>query len=250
MLGFLDFSKIIVLFKTGGLTFFVLVCASIISISIILYKFFEFGIKSGMTRTKFISKLAQALKRDNFQGAITMCEHTSSPMGAVAKGGISAYVNKHSMGEAMEREIMLETVKLERFTTVLATIGSVSVYIGLFGTVLGIIRAFHDISTMGSGGISVVIGGVSEALIATAAGLFVAVPAVIAHNFIMKGVDKFVVNMEYCASAVESMLNAKTKIEVEEAVANAAPKTGPKFFSDTPLPPKKSVLEFNDEGGL
>ncbi|MCL2335773.1 MAG: MotA/TolQ/ExbB proton channel family protein, partial [Endomicrobia bacterium] len=89
------------------------------------------------------------------------------------------------------------------------TIGSIAVYIGLFGTVLGIIRAFHDISAMGSGGISIVIRGVSEALIATAAGLFVAIPAVVAYNFFTKLIDKFVVNMEYCASAVEEYLSGK-----------------------------------------
>ncbi len=84
-------------------------------------------------------------------------------------------------------------------------------YIGLFGTVLGIIRSFHDISLAGSGGISVVIGGVSESLIATAAGLCVAIPAVVAYNFFTRTIDKFIVEMEYALSAlkeiIESVLN-------------------------------------------
>ena len=105
----------------------------------------------------------------------------------------------------------IEVIKLEKYTTFIATIGAVSVYIGLFGTVLGIIRSFHDISLAGSGGISVVIGGVSESLIATAAGLCVAIPAVVAYNFFTRAIDKFVVEMEYSLSAlkeiIESVLN-------------------------------------------
>ncbi|MDR2709662.1 MAG: MotA/TolQ/ExbB proton channel family protein [Elusimicrobiota bacterium] len=209
MLSLLDISKLASIVKAGGITFYVLAIISVISISIILYKFCEFALKSSMSRARFVSKIAAAIKKANTKAALDICQRTSSPMGPVAKSGIMAHLGKHSVSEAMDREIMIETVKLEKFTTVLGTIGSVSVYIGLFGTVLGIIRAFHDMSTMGSGGISVVISGVSEALIATAAGLFVAVPAVIAYNFIMKGIDKFVVNMEYCASAVESLLNVK-----------------------------------------
>jgi biopolymer transport protein ExbB/TolQ len=106
----------------------------------------------------------------------------------------------------MEREITVEVIKLERYTSIVGTIGNTAVYIGLFGTVLGIIRAFHDISSIGAGGINVVIGGVSEALITTATGLSVAVPAVIAFNYFVKRVDGFVNDMELCASEVIDLI--------------------------------------------
>ena len=107
---------------------------------------------------------------------------------------------------------MFQTVKLERFNVILGTLGNISVYIGLFGTVLGIIRAFHDISKIDLGGnISVIIEGVSEALIATAAGLFVAIPAVIAYNFFIKLIDRFVVDMEYCSSVIKDILRSEKK---------------------------------------
>ena len=109
--------------------------------------------------------------------------------------------------QAMKRKISIEVLKLERYTTILATVGAVSVYIGLFGTVLGIIRSFHDISLAGSGGISVVIGGVSESLIATAAGLSVATPAAVAFNFLSRSVDKFVIEMEYVVSALKEIMS-------------------------------------------
>ena len=104
---------------------------------------------------------------------------------------------------------MVETVKLEKYTSIVGTIGNIAVYIGLFGTVLGIVRSFHNISTVGSGGISVVIGGVAEALICTATGLIVAIPAVVAYNYFMRRVDNFVTDMEYCASEMLDILVSK-----------------------------------------
>lgn len=196
----------------GGITLWVLLFASILSIAVILYKLYEFKEKSKVTRDSFIAELLAKMKKNNYKEAISLCDETNSPMAPIAKAGLNAFVNKEgTINEAMEREIMIQTVILEKYTTILGTIGSIAVYIGLFGTVLGIIDAFHDISSVGSGGISVVIGGVSEALIATAAGLFVAVPAVIAYNFFTKLIDKFIVNMEYTASTVEDFLSGNKK---------------------------------------
>ncbi|OEG69320.1 hypothetical protein ATZ36_10150 [Candidatus Endomicrobiellum trichonymphae] len=195
----------------GGWTLFVLLGASIFSVTIICFKLVEFWIKSKTARSQFVCKLVEKIKRDKLNEAVDFCDTVNSPMSPVAKAGIVAFKeNERNIGEAMEREIMIQTVKLERFTTILGTLGSIAVYIGLFGTVLGIIRAFHDISKMGSGGISVVISGVSEALVATAAGLFVAIPAIIAYNFFTKLIDKFIVDMEYCSSAVSDTLKGKT----------------------------------------
>jgi len=193
--------------NTGGVTLYILLGASLFSIAIICFKVVEFWTKSKMTRVKFLNRLTEKIKKDKFNEAVDFCDATNSPMAFVAKAGIIAFEeNLGNIGEAMEREIRIQTVKLERFTTILGTLGNVAVYIGLFGTVLGIIKAFHDISKVGSGGISIVIEGVSEALIATAAGLFVAIPAVIAYNFFIKFIDKFVVDMEYCSSAVKDAL--------------------------------------------
>jgi biopolymer transport protein ExbB/TolQ len=195
----------------GGWALFVLLGASIFSVTIICFKLVEFWIKSKMVRFQFVCKLMEKIKKDKLDEAVDFCNTINSPMSTVAKAGIVAFKeNERNVGEAMEREIMIQTVKLERYTAVLGTLGSVAVYIGLFGTVLGIIRAFHDISETASGGISVVIGGVSEALVATAAGLFVAIPAVIAYNFFTKRIDKFIVDMEYCSSVVADTLKRKT----------------------------------------
>jgi biopolymer transport protein ExbB/biopolymer transport protein TolQ len=82
----------------------------------------------------------------------------------------------------------------------LATIGAVAPFIGLFGTVTGIIAAFQGIATTGSGGIAAVSAGIAEALIATALGLFVAIPAVMAFNYFTGVLERFQVEMSNSAS--------------------------------------------------
>ena len=79
-------------------------------------------------------------------------------------------------------------------------------YIGLFGTVLGIIHAFRDISIAGTGGMDVVIGGVAEALITTATGLAVAVPSVVLYNYLSRRIERFVSDMELASSELSDMI--------------------------------------------
>jgi biopolymer transport protein ExbB len=127
----------------------------------------------------------------------------------VVYSGLELYGRpEKEISNAMERNIRIETARLERYTGVVGTIGNIAVYIGLFGTVLGIIRAFHDISLAGSGGMSIVIGGVAEALVCTAVGLSVAIPAVVAYNFFNRRVERFVDDMELCASELLDLMGA------------------------------------------
>ena len=116
----------------------------------------------------------------------------------------------------MERQIVIEISKLELRTAVVGTIGSTAVYIGLLGTVFGIIKTFQDITLAGSSGINVVIQGISEALVCTAAGLFVAIPAVIAYNYFTKRISGFVTDMELCASEMTSIIKSHKRANEKE----------------------------------
>jgi biopolymer transport protein ExbB len=194
----------------GGVIFYIILGVSIILIAVICFKAIEFWSKSKVAREEFVRELIGEVKKGNIDEAIDYCDEVNSPMANVSKVGLIAFKEKEeSIEAAMEREIMAQTVKLESLNTVLATFGSTTVYIGLVGTVFGIIGAFKAISQTASGGIAVIIGGVSEALINTAAGLIVAIPATVAYNFFSKSVDKFVVDMEYCVSAVTENLKRK-----------------------------------------
>lgn len=197
----------------GGWTLYLLFAISILSVSIIILKIIEFKMKSKTNVDELLLKVKNSLMKGSVTGIVDYCKLLNTPVANTITAGLVRFseAGDSNIEETMKRTITKETVKLEKYTTILATIGAVSVYIGLFGTVLGIIRSFHDISLAGSGGISVVIGGVSESLIATAAGLCVAIPAVAAYNFFTKAIDNFVLKMEYTISALKETLDLVIK---------------------------------------
>lgn len=199
----------------GGWTLYLLFIISILSVAVIILKVVEFKKKSEVNIDDLLKRAETSLRKDNLEQLVSYCRKENKPVTNVMAAGIKKYImiKDSDIEEAMKREISIEVVRLEKFTTLIATIGSVAVYIGLFGTVLGIIRSFHDISSAGSGGISVVIGGVSESLIATAAGLCVAIPAVAAYNFLTRAIDKFVVDMEYTVSALKEIVHSTVNIK-------------------------------------
>ena len=197
----------------GGFTLYVLLFLSCLSVAIIILKIVEFRRKT-IDINAFFKKLSLKLERQTIKDAIDFCDvYKNKPVADVAKEGLKSFqVTKSSdIKDAVERTIAVEVMNLEKYTSIIATIGGVAVYIGLFGTVLGIIRSFHDISLAGSGGISVVIGGVSESLVATAAGLCVAIPAVVAYNFIVRAIDNFAVEMQYAGSMLKEILKSDSK---------------------------------------
>ncbi|MDD5108589.1 MAG: MotA/TolQ/ExbB proton channel family protein [Candidatus Omnitrophica bacterium] len=200
------------LIKVGGFTMVVLLASSVLSIAIILERIIFYRNKSRLKREDFMQKIRQEVKKVNLNSAKESCEQANAPFAKVVYAGINFFdCSEKEISNNMERQIIIETTILERFTAIIGTIGSVAVYIGLFGTVLGIIRAFHDISASGSGGISVVISGISEALACTAAGLCVAVPAVVSYNYFMKKIDSFIKDMELAASETMDLLSAIKK---------------------------------------
>ena len=191
---------------------YILLACSVLSLAIILERYIYYRRRSKIRRSNFMARIRSALEKGNLKEALGICKDTDTPFSSVVCSGLNLYGhNEVVISSTMEREVTIETVKLERFTSIVGTIGSTAVYIGLFGTVLGIIRAFRDISLSNSGGLNVVINGISEALVCTAAGLCVAVPAVIAYNYFVKKVDSFITDMELCASEILDLLNVKQK---------------------------------------
>jgi biopolymer transport protein ExbB/TolQ len=104
---------------------------------------------------------------------------------------------------------MEERWKLERFLSVLGTLGNIAPFIGLFGTVVGIIKAFRDLAMAGGGGPSVVAKGIAEALVSTAGGLLVAIPAVIIYNYFIRRAKGITVEMEVASARLLVLLGAK-----------------------------------------
>jgi biopolymer transport protein ExbB/TolQ len=187
--------------QIGGFTMYILLFCSVLSITIFLERIVYYRKRSKIKRVDFMEKIGGVLKKGDIEEAMEICKETPAPFSNVVYSGLKLYKHQEKeISNAMEREVIVETTKLERYISIVGTIGNTAVYIGLFGTVLGIIRAFHDIAIAGAGGMSIVIGGVAEALVCTATGLFVAIPAVIVFNYFTRKVEHFMNEMELCAS--------------------------------------------------
>jgi biopolymer transport protein ExbB/TolQ len=198
------------IFQIGGFTMYILLFCSLLSITILLERIIYYRKRSQISRSEFMIRIRELLQKGGIKKALEICTETLAPFSNVVHTGLQRHGHQErEIANAMEREITIETAKLERFISIVGTIGNTAVYIGLFGTVLGIIRAFHDIAAAGSGGMSVVIGGVAEALVCTAAGLFVAIPAVIIFNYFTRKVGHFVDDMELSASELIDLIRGK-----------------------------------------
>ncbi len=198
------------LLAKGGWTMIVLAGFSVLSVAVMLERGWVFH-KAEKGKGDFLDQLKRVLKAGNVSEAVSLCESSTTSLAFIIKAGLGSYHHgEEAMGESMEKAAMKETLHLERNLGIIGTTGSVAPFVGLFGTVLGIIRAFHDLSLSSGGGPSVVANGIAEALVATAAGLFVAVPAVIMFNYFTHRVSRMVTEMEATASeAVELLLERK-----------------------------------------
>jgi biopolymer transport protein ExbB/biopolymer transport protein TolQ len=153
--------------------------------------------------------------------------HPNSYVAQVVSGGIHEYDGVRESGGNQDaslelvttalRDSMSETlIQLKRGLGFLATIGSTAPFIGLFGTVVGIINAFRSIAETGSGGMSVVSGGIAEALVSTALGIFVAIPAVVAFNHFTGKIETFHVEMNRASSQLVNCLFKIPEVKVAE----------------------------------
>jgi len=194
------------LLSKGGWTMIVLAGFSVLSVSVMLERGWVFR-KAEKGKTEFLNQLKKVLKTGNISEAVALCEKSTSSLAYIVKAGLTSFHHgQEYMSESMEKAAMKEVMHLERNLGIIGTTGSVTPFVGLFGTVLGIIRAFHDLSLSAGGGPSVVANGIAEALVATAAGLFVAVPAVIAFNYFTHRVSRMVTEMETAASEAVELL--------------------------------------------
>jgi biopolymer transport protein ExbB/TolQ len=136
---------------------------------------------------------AAALRRGDLEGARLECARSRSPIGEVLLAGLAqARGRPGRAAAAIERGRQELGWKLRRALWILATVGATAPFVGLFGTVLGIMTAFADMARTGQGGFGVVAAGISEALVTTAGGIAVAIEAVVLYNLLNTHVAKLV----------------------------------------------------------
>ena len=197
------------LLAAGGPVLILLILLSVYSLAIILERFFKFRKNIGMSR-KLIAYCLHPIHSDNYDKVHDACQKEVTKNTAAAHV-IMAILNKRDRSKAELKEIADSAIdwqitKLQRKLTILGTLGSITPFIGLFGTVIGVIHAFKDLAGAGAaaatGGASIVAAGIAEALVNTAAGLFVAIPAVIAYNYFLSKTNYFGKELENIADEI------------------------------------------------
>jgi len=192
-------------FKVGGPILWVLFFMSMGALAIILERIVFFTRTEKKVDVDFKKNINDLISAGKVEDAIQLCE---SKKGSVA-GSIRTFLKRAKKGqdvqdyESIIKEIMLESMTpLDRGLSSLEAIGSLAPMCGLLGTVTGMIKAFINISKMGAGDPTIVADGISEALVTTAAGLYVAIPVIAAYNIFSKiaarredEVDKIVANI-------------------------------------------------------
>src|SRR5262252_4048575 len=201
----------------GAAVIFCLVALSIFSVAVMVDKYRRFRTAARESQS-FKTVYAKFLHGGEVQELIDgVGQHQKSYVAQVVSAGILEYEGVRESGgdpsasielvTSALRDSMSETlVQLKQGLGFLATIGSTAPFVGLFGTVAGIINAFRNIAATGSGGMSVVSGGIAEALVTTALGIFVAIPAVVGFNHFTGKIETFHVQMNRAASQLVNRL--------------------------------------------
>lgn len=168
---------------------YLLIALSVISVGLILERFFSLR-KVSAGSVKMRARVKNALQSYSLEDVEVLSKEHETLEGRALAAGLRHVRESGSKGleEVFNAFVLIERPELDRSLSFLATIGSNAPYIGLLGTVLGIMKAFQDLAQSTDAGQQTVMAGISSALVATAAGLFVAIPAVIAYNYFQRQV--------------------------------------------------------------
>ena len=205
------------LLKAGGILMVPIVACSILALAIILERFWTLR-ASRVAPPQTINELWRWIKKKELNGRKLKALQGSSPLGRILAGGLlNAKHGREIMKESIEHEASQVIHDLERFLNPLGTVATITPLLGLLGTVIGMIKVFAEIQLAGVGNAGNLAGGISEALITTAAGLSVAIPALISHRYFIRRVDELVVGMEQEAIKLVEVVHGDREIDVEGA---------------------------------
>ena len=204
---------------------FILVFMSMWSFGVAIERYYTFSQARKQSKL-YAPQVAKHLKEGRLKDALSVSQSKTyqySHLAKVVLSGLQEYQFQHDAGGALNRDDLVDTVRraIQRATALtsndlkkgipsLATIGATAPFVGLLGTVVGIINAFHSIGISGSGGLGTVSAGISEALVETALGLVVAIPAVWMYNYFTGRLEYFNVEMDNSSSELVDYFIKKT----------------------------------------
>ena len=197
--------EVLTTLSKGGPVMVPLAVCSMLAATVIIERYLALrnGDRGG---EELIGEIRQAFSRGDGLEALSRCEKMGGVVASVLAAGLRAHLGGTPPGEAMEEQALAEQRMLNRRLVVLDTIVTLAPLLGLLGTVLGMITAFHIISLSGTTHPAGITGGVAEALIATATGLGIAICSLIGYNWCRDKVRQVIEEVEFRGTQLENML--------------------------------------------
>jgi biopolymer transport protein ExbB/TolQ len=191
-------------------TLAILLFCSLLSFTFAFERWFYFRKARQKKIDEFLAHVSGMLKEGKVEEAIKFSSKIDSPVSRLFNYALQhRQMSRKDLEELLATKRQEERLGMERNLGVLGTMGNIAPFIGLFGTVVGIIKAFRDLALSGSAGPTVVAKGIAEALVATAGGLAVAIPAVIIYNYFMRKTKVISSELEIFSARLVIMLEAK-----------------------------------------
>jgi biopolymer transport protein ExbB len=176
----------------------------------------------------FKNRVVDALEHGDLGKAAALCEMYPVPLAEVFERGLQVYQKTpNKTAEAVTSQRAAAVLSLKRYLWALGTVGSSAPFVGLFGTVVGILKAFQSMSVAGTGGFKVVSQGIAAALVATAAGLLVAIYAVIAYNYFVSRIGSIAMQYKLFSEEFLAALSAYAPARAGAPTPAATPTSTP-----------------------
>ena len=205
------------LLKAGGILMVPILACSILALAIILERFWTLR-PSRVTPQHTINELWRWIKKKELNGRKLKALQGSSPLGRILAGGLmNAKHGREIMKESIEHEASQVIHELERFLNPLGTVATITPLLGLLGTVIGMIKVFAEIQLAGVGDAGNLAGGISEALITTAAGMSVAIPTLMFYRYFRGRVRMLVIRMEQEALRMVEVMHGQRTHSIDES---------------------------------
>lgn len=216
------------IFRKGGPVMWPLLVFSLLGVIFIIERFFALR-KAKINVNEFLAKTRKALiVNRSIQAAIKTCEEYRGPVASILKAGLLKFGQpREDVERTIENAALYEMGRLEKNLVWLASIANVAPLLGFFGTVAGMIKSFEALAEAGLSNPGLVAAGISEALITTAAGLFVAIPTQLAYNWFMAKINKFVRDIETSSNMLLETFGEMERAGISPEQASAAPPVKP-----------------------
>jgi len=201
------------LIRAGGWLMVPIIACSILALAIVIERLLTLR-RSRVVPRGLLAQVWELVRNGQMTPERLQVLKQESPLGSIIVAGLNnSRHGREIMKESIQEAASVVVHELERFLNSLGTIAAIAPLLGLLGTVIGMIKVFTEIMMQGTGNANVLAGGISEALITTAAGLSVAIPALVLHRYFQRKVDSLVLTMEQESVKLVEMIHGERDVD-------------------------------------